>query len=165
MSRRRSAVPVTTASRPLRFALAFGLVATLLGLFALASSSPRSGGFALFPPSHYRLAIQPKSFLLNETAPIVGERPAALLPILAPHNERPDRRLAHLERLEVLDAKLGGFGEVGLVVEENVAQIELLRQCLEEGRWGGRCSHTGEGAKVVLVGFVLPALYAILRIS
>jgi hypothetical protein len=155
MGRSRSATSSSRVSRPLRLALAIGLVATLLGVLALASSSTsRSTRFALFPPSHYRLGSRPKTFLLNATAPVVGERLPALLPVLAPHSARPDRRLAHLERLEDLDVALGGFDQIGLIGAENAAQLERLRTCLEEGRWGGRCSPAGDGAKVVLVGFV-----------
>lgn len=63
-------------------------------------------------------------------------------------------RLRHLERLELLNVQLSGFENVGFVPAENARQVERLKRCLEEGRWGGRCSAQGGGAKVVLVGYV-----------
>lgn len=154
MDRCRSAASGSTAHRPLRLVLAISLCTTLLILLVLTSSSSRTSPFAVFPPSYYRLANRPATFLLNATAPVVGKRPAALLPVLPPHSTQPDRRLAHLERLEELEVTLGGFDDVGYVPAENALQIERLRTCLEEGRWGGRCSRAGAGAKVVLVGCV-----------
>lgn len=153
MGRRRS-VGGGAASRPLWLVLILGGLSTLLLLLAFSTSSATSRGrrFAILPPSYYRPSSPPPAFLVAPSAHVPAEH--AFLPLMPPHLLRVDRRLAHLERLEALDAALGGFESVGFLGSENARQIERLRTCLEQGRWGGRCSPEGDGAKVVLVGCV-----------
>lgn len=147
-----------TASSPsARGRLVLFLVCSV-GLFSLLLLGLSSNG-GFFPPSFYRPSRRPITYEFPPSTGVKGLPPPGL-PLLGAQlaSTSEATRLRHLERLELLNVQLEGFENVGFVPAENARQVERLRRCLEEGRWGGRCSAQGGGAKVVLVGYVPSSL-------